>query len=287
MTTPSADLTEAELRRRRLQFGALLRDYRLQQQLSGEELAARADLSQPKVSRIETGRVTPNPRDIKKIASALGVRPEETRQLMTEAEEIADLAKNIRRERARIGLTGLQQEHLDSEALYTTFFDFSIGVLPGWLQTPEYARSMLKSLLPRPLDADIDQAVAKRVERQAILHDSARSFTFLTTPETLRMRFGDKEEMHVQLVHLRSLMRLPNITVRALDVTKSIPTPLLSNFTIYDNQRVVVELLHTELYVADPAEVADYRARFDLLLRAALSTAATGRLLDSEISHLR
>ena len=136
MTTPSNDLTEAELLRRRSQFGAILRDYRLSQQLSGEELATRAELSQPKVSRLETGRVTPNPRDIKKIASALGVHPEQTRDLVIEAEQIADLAKNIRRERARIGLTGLQQEHLDSESLYSSFFDFSMAFSPVGCRPP-------------------------------------------------------------------------------------------------------------------------------------------------------
>lgn len=287
MTTSGNDLTEAELLRRRSQLGALLRDYRLGQQLSGEELATRAELSQPKVSRLETGRVTPNPRDIKKIASALGVHPEQTRDLVIEAEQIADLAKNIRRERARIGLTGLQQEHLDSESLYSSFFDFSMGVLPGWVQTPEYARSMLRSLLPRPLDADIDQAVAKRVERQAILRDPSRVFVFLTTPETLRAHFGDEEEMYVQLVHLRSLIRLPNITLRALDMTRALPTPLLSNFTVYDDQRVVVELLHTELYVADPTEVTEYRARFDALLDVALDANATAQLIDTELAQLR
>lgn len=287
MTTSSNDLTEAELRRRRSQFGAQLRDYRLSQQLSGEELATRADLSQPKVSRLETGRVTPNPRDIKKIASALGVHPEQTRDLVIEAEQIADLAKNIRRERARIGLTGLQQEHLDSESLYSSFFDFSMGVLPGWVQTPEYARSMLRSLLPRPLDADIDQAVVKRVERQAILRDPSRTFVFLTTPETLRAHFGDDEEMYVQLVHLRSLMRLPNITLRALDMKRALPTPLLSNFTVYDDQRVVVELLHTELYVADLTEVMEYRSRFEALLSVALDASATEQLIDTELAQLR
>lgn len=287
MTTSSIDLTEAELVRRRSQFGALLRDYRLGQQLSGEELATKAELSQPKVSRLETGRVTPNPRDVKKIASALGVHPEKTRDLVIEAEQIADLAKNMRRERARIGLTGLQQEHLESESLYSSFFDFSMGVLPGWVQTPEYARSMLRSLLPRPLDADIDQAVAKRVERQAILRNPSRTFTLLTTPETLRAHFGDEEEMYVQLVHLRSLMRLPNVTLRALDMTRSLPTPLLSNFTVYDEQRVVVELLHTELYVADPTEVAEYRARFDALLDVALDASATAQLIDTELAQLR
>lgn len=287
MTTAGSDLTEAELLRRRSKFGALLRDYRLGQQLSGEELATKADLSQPKVSRLETGRVTPNPRDIKKIATALGVHPEETRSLVVEAEQIADLAKNIRRERARIGLTGLQQEHLESEFLYSSFLDFSMGVLPGWVQTPEYARSMLRSLLPRPMDADIDQAVAKRVERQAILRDASRTFVLLTTPDTLRARFGDKEEMYVQLVHLRSLMRLPNLTLRALDMTRALPTPLLSNFTVFDNERVVVELLHSELFVADLTEVAEYRARFDALLGVSLDTAATTQLIDKELALLR
>ena len=287
MTTFDTDLTESELRRRRAQLGAILRDYRLRQQLSGEELAARTDLSQPKVSRLETGRVTPNPKDVKAIVSILDVEAEEQRELVGEAESIADLAKNVRRERARSGLTGMQQDHLESESLYTTFQDFSVGVLPGLVQTPEYTRSLMASLIPAPVSADIDQAVARRVERQAILRDPPRTFVFLTTPETLRVRFGDKEEMHVQLVHLKALMRYPNVTLRAVDLSHRMPTPPLNNFTIYDASRVVVELLHSELYVADPSEVAEYVERFTSLVPHALDEAATAHLIDEEIDRIQ
>jgi len=50
---------------------------------------------------------------------------------------------------------------------------------------------------------------------------------------------------------------------------------------------VVVELLHTELYVADPTEVAEYRARFDALLDVALDASATAQLIDTELAQLR
>ena len=267
-------------------LGSLLRDQRLDRRMSGEELAERAELSQPKISRLETGRVTPNPRDVKKIATALGIKSDQSRKLVAEAEEIADLTRNIRRERARVGLAGLQREHLETEIHYGSFHDFSMGVLPAWVQTPDYTRSMLRSLIPSPTDADVEQAVAKRVERQAILRDPARHFILLTTPDTLRTRFGDAQEMFVQLVHLRSLMRLPNVTIRAIDLTHPLPTPILSNFTLYDDVSVEVELLHTELFISEPVEVAAYRARFEALVGSALGEVDTTALIEAELALL-
>ena len=54
-------------------------------------------------------------------------------------------------------------------------------------------------------------------------------------------------------------------------MTRALPTPLLDNFTVYDSDRVVVEFLHSELFVADLARgFYEYRARFDALLGVSL-----------------
>lgn len=287
MKAIATDLSQAELTRRRSHLGSVLREHRVEKQLSGEELAKELEISQSKISRIETGRVTPTPRDIRRIAHALALQTPEVDRLVAEAEEIADHIKNLRRERARGGLAGLQNSHLLSESLYGKFSDFSLGVLPSWVQTPDYARSLLRALVPGPARPDIEQAVANRVARQAILRDPSRTFDFITTPDTLRAHWCDSEEMYVQLVQLRSLMRLPNLTLRVLDLSRPLRTAILTNFTIYDQERVVVELLHTEVYVADPTEVSDYQTRFDALASCTLGEAETTELIDSELAKLR
>lgn len=283
MTTIERD--ELQVRRNRL--GNELRALRLRSHLSGEELAAATDLSQPKVSRIETGRVTPTPADVLRILSQLHVSEKVTTRLVAEAEGIADLAKNLRRERQRVGLDGIQIEHQATEAIYNKFRTFTYGLPAGLVQTPEYLRSMLRSYYPPLPDSEIERAVGRRVERQAILRDPAKTFEFIVAPEVLRSRFGDKEEMLVQLTHLRALNRLPNVIVRALDLSRPIPTPALHNFTIFDSVRVVVELMHTEIFVSDPIEVEGYCGRFDKLLADSLSVEDTTALIDHELSHLR
>lgn len=288
MNPVTKDLSQAELARRRLRLGSTLREYRVERQLSGEELARQVEISQSKVSRIETGRIAPTPRDIRKIAKALAIDVPQVEELVAEAEAIADHIRSLRRERARIGLAGLQDSHLLSESLYTKFRDLSVGVLPAWVQTPDYARSLFRSIIPAPsVTEDVEGAVAKRIARQAILRDTSRTFDLITTPDTLRAHVCDTEEMYVQLVHLRSLMRLPNVTFRVLDLKHPLQTPLLTSFTVFEDKRVVIELLHTEIYVADPTEISDYLARFEALAACALDETASAEFIDEEVAKLR
>ena len=58
-----------------VKIGAQLRKVRERALLTQEELAARADLGVPTISRIENGRVEPHFRTIRKLAKALGMEP--------------------------------------------------------------------------------------------------------------------------------------------------------------------------------------------------------------------
>ena len=58
-----------------VKIGAQLRKARERALLTQEELAARADLGVPTISRIENGRVEPHFRTIRKLAKALGMEP--------------------------------------------------------------------------------------------------------------------------------------------------------------------------------------------------------------------
>ncbi len=60
-----------------VKIGAQLRKARERALLTQEELAARADLGVPTISRIENGRVEPHFRTIRKLAKALGVDPKD------------------------------------------------------------------------------------------------------------------------------------------------------------------------------------------------------------------
>jgi transcriptional regulator with XRE-family HTH domain len=275
------------LQGRRLAFGRRLRRLRQTHNVSGEELAQRASISQPKVSRLETGKVTPAPVDVQRIADALQLPPADARELVAEAEEIAGMARNLRKERQIVGLSGLQEHHGDIEAMCQQFHDLALGILPGLVQTPEYARAMMRLLEPQPSEQEIAEGVAERITRQTILDDELRSFLFLISAETLDVKFGSVDTLHVQLLHLRALSRRPNVSVRVLDYTKPMTAlPPLHGFVIYDDLSVNVELLDHEVWLSDRATVRLYRRNFDQLWESALDDEATSAVISSKLAEL-
>lgn len=267
-----SEVSRRELFERRRKLGATLRQIRLAQSLSGEELAAQTSLSQPKVSRIETGRVSPRPNDVRVIAEVLKVPAREAKALVTEAERIADINQNFRRLQAAGGVDRIQSEHLAAESLYSHFRSFALAMLPGLLQTPAYARGVIRAAIPSIDSIELNTAVVRRIERQLILEDPARVFVYILAPTSLHFRYGTSPADHlVQLNHIKALAGKPNIEVRALALDSEVVVPVLHDFTICDDTRVVVELMHAEIFVADPEDVDQYVYRFDQLLASALT----------------
>jgi len=280
-----SDCTAGDVQRSRRELGARLRQGRLAKQWSGEELALKTEFSQAKISRIETGRVSPRPRDVKRLSRALGLPRELAEELTSEAQRIADINQNLRRARSEGGIGRLQGEHQAAEALHTQFRTFSMGLVPGLLQVPAYSRSVIQSALPSLGTNDLTAGVVKRVERQSILDDVGRQFTFVLDPTSIYFRYGRPEEHLVQLQHLRAVAHRPNVTLRAFSHERPPPVPVFHSFTLFDESRVVIELIHAELFVADPEDILHYRRWFDRLLDGALNEHETLELIDALIQR--
>jgi len=257
--------TRTSLDQHRKELGAVLRRYRTSSGLTSEQLAERLNVSQPTVSRIETGRVSPRPNDVRRMASELGVPALELEDLVSRAEYIADLAINLRQAGDRVSVEGFQRRHEEAEALYSTFREFGMGVLPGLLQTPDYARALIQAAAPRIEPSALSLGVLARVRRQEILNDTTREFRFLLDPELLRVRFGSYAEHLAQIAHLSAVAARANVSLRILNLDHRLAAPLMHGFTIYGDSRVVVELHHSEIYVADPSDIRNYVELYEKL----------------------
>lgn len=86
-------------------------------------------------------------------------------------------------------------------------------VLPGLLQTPEYAESVMR-LYGTP-DALVADRVRWRIDRQQALADPKRKLRFSTVIEeaALRHPVGSPALMHEQLLHLIDAGRRPNVEI--------------------------------------------------------------------------
>lgn len=266
--------------RRRL--GLALRGLRLDSGLTGQQLADRAGLSQSTVSRIELGQAMPSLADIEDWARVTGASPELFAELRALAEAAA--VETISWSKAtRRGLPALQQDVRDLESTSATILNFQPTIVPGLLQTADYARRLVASGYPggRP---DIAAAVTARLDRQSILYDDARRLEFVIAEAALRWRLGPPQVMAAQLDRIASVGTLPNVTVGIIPQAAEVAAWHIHGFAILDDRSdgspiVRVETLTTGLSITDPEAVERYRQAFRHLRAAAVFGDEAGALI--------
>lgn len=241
--------------------------------LSGRELARRMGTNQSKVSRIESGTTIPSLPEVTAWASAIGASTEAHDSLMALAEAAFTEEQSWRDALRR--RPHAQDEVRALESRTRMMRTFQPSLVPGLLQTAEYARRVF-SFLPGTLaERDIPAAVAGRLSRQLALYETDRSFSFLITEGALRWRPGPPELMVAQLDRIASVSTLDNVSVGVIPLGVQAVTMLTHVFVIYegwDEQDTLVEVdtIHAQLLVKRPDDVALYRQRWERLTQMAV-----------------
>lgn len=241
--------------------------------LSGRELARRMGTSQSKVSRIESGATIPSLPEVTAWASAIGA-PAGVHDSLVALAEAAFTEVQTWRDASR-RRPHAQDEIRALESRTRVLRTFQPSVVPGMLQTAEYARRVF-SLLPTTMaESDIPAAVAGRLSRQLALYETDRTFSFLITEAALRWRPGPPGLMVAQLDRIASVSTLDNVSVGVIPLGVPAVTMLTHMFDIYegwDEQDTLVEVdtIHAQLLVKHPGDVALYRQRWERLTQMAL-----------------
>lgn len=145
---------------------------------------------------------------------------------------------------------------------------FQHTLLPGLLQTEDYARAVL-SKHPNATGEEISERVAGRLKRQVVLDRSAPPVMWVLLDENvLRREIGNPKIMHEQLLHLVELSQRPNITIQVLSRIGAHPG-LHGAFAIavtQDHRTIVyLETAADGQTVEDPGTAADMALMFDTL----------------------
>lgn len=264
---------EQEPHSQRHQLATELRRLRKLAGLSGEELAQRIGISQSKVSRIESTALLPSLPEVDAWSQTVQASTD-ARQALRELTKAAFTEVHIWRARAR-GRAGFGRGELrEREARARTILNLQITVIPGLLQTAEYARQMF-SIFQIPYSSDeLAAAVANRLERQLILYGD-KHFEFLISETALRARYGSPQTLLAQLDRIASLSTLNNISIGLIPHRHQVLASLSHGFVIYEGHEeeetlVTVEAIHGQLAVTEPDDVRFYRGRWNLLRRSAL-----------------
>ncbi|MGC0415094.1 helix-turn-helix domain-containing protein [Embleya sp. AB8] len=255
--------------RDRLRLASALRALRSATGLSGERLAVRCGMSQSKISRIETGRTLPSILDVQQILEALGVdaaTADEVRRLAEVANtEYEDVRTSVRR-----GRHHRQRELAALEAGADHIRHFLPTMITGLLQTPAYMRQAMAPTVD-PAAGDTAKMMAIKLERQAVLHDQGKQFEFLLTESAARWHLCRASVMALQMDHLISISKLPQVRVHILPLRQRMTDAPFNTFVIYGDHLVTVELFSGQLILRDPKDIAYYRDLFDYFVDRSLS----------------
>jgi transcriptional regulator with XRE-family HTH domain len=195
-------------------LAAMLRDLRKRAGLTGERLAARCAMSQSKISKIETGKIIPSVVDVERILQALNAPPYVLSDVTTLA-KLANTEFQDVRSLLRKGLEKKQHELTGMESVTTDFRFFLPAMITTLISTTEYIRASLAHV-----QGDTSKAIAKKLERQAVLYDTAKNFSFVLTESAVRLPLDSPAVMALQLDRLVSLSYLSNIRLGVIPLRK-------------------------------------------------------------------
>ena len=262
---------------RRGDLGQRLRSLRRAAGLTGPALAARTGISQPKISKLETGRVVPSVEDVQALAEALEASDDVTASLVAQA---TGLAGQLRAWRAlrRQHLVAHQDRARELEASSASITVFQNAIVPSLLQVAEYARQVFIRTGIRD-DEDLANVVAARLNRQTVLFTGAKRFAFLLSEAALRHRICAPGVMRAQYDRLISISGLHNVRIGVVPFEAELPLLPLNNFSIFDQEAVQVETISGEVILRGTRDVQTYAEAAERLEQVAVSGADVVTLL--------
>jgi transcriptional regulator with XRE-family HTH domain len=275
------------VRRRRLALE--LRRLREVARLTCEEVAEHLECSASKISRVETGRVSVSPRDVRDMLKLYGV-PEQQR------DSLVQLSRDSRQKgwwHAYGDINPQFATYVGLESAASEIRVYEVNLIPGLLQTEEYARTMIRSGTMNGNLADVDRMVALRMARQPALTRNDPPMLWTVVDEAaLRRRVGGTELMRSQLEHVLELSSLKNVAMQVIPFGAGAHPAMGRPFVILvfperiDPDVVYLEDLTSAFYLEDVDEVDRYNVFFNHLRATALSFDDSAALVTSVLKDL-
>jgi transcriptional regulator with XRE-family HTH domain len=265
----------------RFQLGKQLRDLRERAGLTTEDVASHVDCSPSTISRIEGGKVGVRRGVLLQLIDLYRVKEDAHR------ETLLALARQGKQRGwfARFGdLPATYSRFIGLEAAAIEMRDYEPLVVPGLLQTEEYARALV--FADPSLDADgVETRVRVRIERQALLTRSdPLTFIAILDESVIRRMIGGQRIMRDQLKHLVELSRLRNVTIQILPFSGGAYAGMAGSFAILDFNDTA-SIVYTEHLSGDIYQESDDIRRYDVVFEnlraAALSPLESTKLIEA------
>ena len=267
---------------RRRKLGAELRALRARAGLKSGEAARLVGWHQSKVSRIETGRSGVRPEDVRRLLDAYGVQDPELRELLVVLAGSDDDGRHHWWNAYRGLLPSTYSDFISLESQASVMRTLENSVVPGLLQTPEYAREVTRAAVDGAPDGKVDALVEVRLARQDVLRSNPPlRLSAVLDEAVLRRSVGGPGVMARQLDRLREAAHLPHVRIQVLPFGVGAHVGVTGPFVIFsfpstsDLDVVVLDHLTSSLYLERKEDLQAYTEAFNSLQVHALSPEET------------
>jgi transcriptional regulator with XRE-family HTH domain len=263
---------------RRRKLGAELRALRTGAGLTSGEAARLVGWHQSKVSRIETGASGVKPSDVRLLLDAYGVEEEELREFLLVLSGSREGRRDHWWHAYRGVLPPTYRDFISLESQASAMRTLETSVVPGLLQTPEYARAVTRAAMGAVDEDRLDTLVEVRLARQDVLRSKPPlALDAVLDEAVLRREVGGPEVMTRQLERLVEAARLPQVRLQVLPFSAGAHIGITGPFVIFsfpsisDLDVVVLDHLTSSLYLERKEDLQAYAEAFDTLRAHALS----------------
>ena len=279
-----SDSPSPVVQRRRLRTE--LRRARQQAGLTQDQVADEMEWSLSKVIRIEAGTVGISANDLNALLGYYKIVDED---------QVASLLTLARAGRERPWQSVYRDvvsprllQFIEFEAAASISRNFQPLVVPGLLQTDEYARAMFRQVPGDVPDKSIDAQVEVRMRRQELLdRDDSPLLFFILDEAATRRLIGGRDVMRRQLRRLTEMAARPHVTVEVVPFSAGVHPGLQGSFVIQefpdpaDDDVLYLESPQGEVISRDdPDLILHYREVFEELRRLSLGPEGSVTFLD-------
>lgn len=270
-------------------LGKLLKEYRDKSGLKMSDAGEYIQRGQATMSRLETGVVPARTPDVMALLNLYGVDDPSTRAAL----------ERLSREVFMKGWWDGNSEYLSRWFIDVAWLEerasalrlYDAILVPGLLQTREYAEAAIRAGEPGESEELILQGVDFRMRRQRILDGSEPTeISALIDESVLRRSNGCPNVLRDQLRHLAQLARRPNIEVRIVPCDAPVRASLSGTFTIFEPLEPYSAIAYSEtlaggVYVEDE-KVDRFIRTYDELGKIAFDDETSAKLIEDAVADL-
>jgi transcriptional regulator with XRE-family HTH domain len=275
-----------------------LRELRLKERLTVKAAAERLEVSEATMWRVESGLTSSRSHFVEAACKIYGAPADLTEALKALAKETK--ARGWWQAYGDVIPEGFDV-YMGLEEATSELSWYESELVPGLLQTKEYARTVIRADNPDVGDEEIDRRVHVRIARQALVgRTTAPPRLNVVLNEGILCRpVGGARVMRGQLERLREVAGMPNASLRVVPFSAGLHHGLMSGpfvilrFPLNGDGResepatVYMDEFTGALYLDKPHEVERYVKAFDSIWNSSLSESASRTRMDQAMKELR